>query len=209
MNQFYVYHCTYPNGRKYVGSKTVAPEQSPDYYGSHPELKQDLKSMNKEHIVKEILFETDDIVELEDLEFTAIKQHNAVEDNIYYNSSLNTKTHYGIKRSEETKRRIGIASAKRKHSDETRKQISMTLTGSKRSTESVLKIAIALLESGLETTKGYQKQGDRYYSRIKVNGKLKMLGSFGTLEEAKACSLKARKKHLAELKAELKELQGE
>ena len=44
MNQFYVYHCTYPNGRKYVGSKTVAPEQSPDYCGSNKSMLSEQKS---------------------------------------------------------------------------------------------------------------------------------------------------------------------
>jgi len=234
MNQFHVYHCTYPNGMKYVGSRTKQPSESLYYFGSHTQLKQDLKSMDKDLIVKEVLYETDDILELEDLELTAIKQHNAVEDDTYYNSSLNTKiAHYGKKRSEETKKKIGIASAKRKHSDETKKLLSKINTGKPKyfTEEAKTKIAnnlkvyrannpkaypsiylkktITKLENGLMKCQGYYKDGNRYYAQATIDNKNKTLGSFGTPEEARAVTIEFKKKRIAELKAELKELQGE
>ena len=217
MNQFYVYHCAYPNGRKYIGSKTVAPEQSPDYFGSNPVLKEDLKSMNKEHIVKEILFETDDILELEDLELTAIKQHNAVEDDSYYNESHRTQiAFYGKTHSEEAKLKnkeshMGEKNPMygKKMSKESRQKMTEVKTGVIQTRETVLRKAITRLENGLTKPVAPKKNGNQYEVQITINKKNTYFGSYPTHAQAEAVSLEVRKKRIAELKAELQMLQGE
>jgi hypothetical protein len=114
----YVYKTTnLLTGRRYIGSCTRPINKSKWYYGSNGQLKKDIKEFGKENFVKEILWQTEDFDELQEMELKIIKQVNACNDDAWYNKY----EHYGICRygqpgtrlgavtPEETKKKLGEA----------------------------------------------------------------------------------------------------
>lgn len=203
----YVYYCQFPNGKKYIGATTKNPGQSRNYFGSHPQLKKDKMEVMSSQIQKEILFETDNVEELKDLELLAIRQHNAVADSRYYNESEHSVfPMYGKVNSAEHRKRISDSNMGRIHSEQTKRKIGEARKGIPRDRLSILKRQITTIENGLYSIKGYTLDNGRYQARAKINGVQKHLGCYDTAEEAHAVSLKARKQHLSNLKTELEAL---
>mgnify|MGYP002343981808 CR=1 FL=1 len=138
---------------EYIGASTRTPELSTNYFGSHPKLKQDIKTMDKSIIKKVIVCETDDIEYLAKCELTVIKKMKAVEDPKFYNSSAKSgfpmygkktseeakeklrsytgekNSRYGAVISDDQKAKVSKANTGKKHTEETKERLRVTSTG--------------------------------------------------------------------------------
>jgi len=191
----YVFKIFIPStGMSYIGAKTTSPDQSRTYLGSHPQLKEDLKQVSRSTVKKKILYETNDIKELAELELKAIQDHNAVEKPNYYNSTYHT-----------TISTLGVSSGMKgkKHTAKSKKLMREN-SYYRSSPTAVLTRTISRVENGLKTTKGYRKVFYKYQSVARINKQDYYFGSYKTAEEAQKVSVKARKLYLTSLKAELK-----
>ena len=133
------------NGKKYIGQKMFDNYGSgrwKTYLGSGSHFKRALSKYGKENFNREIIAITYSVEESNKLELEFIKNHNAVENKSYYNSSHGGNlimknihhsretrarmkvSHTGTKESEETRRKIGLAHKGKILSEETRNRIS-------------------------------------------------------------------------------------
>jgi len=128
---------------EYIGASTKTPELSTNYFGSHPKLKQDIKTMDKSIIKKVIICETDDIEYLAKCEKTVIKKMKAVEDPKFYNANAKSGfPNYGKTFTEEHRKKLSENHAcwsgennpnyGKKLSDETKAKISKAHKGKKK-----------------------------------------------------------------------------
>ena len=199
----YVYKCSYPNGMSYIGATTRSPSKSLFYYGSHPKLKQDLKSMDRSLIVKTIIAETEHVSVLEDIELKAIVDHNAVRDSSYYNTSYNTEmVKFGTTQSEQTKQLISEGNTGHKHDDRARQRMSNNNIF-KRDPLAVLKMSIEATKRNLTKSKGVKKAGNKFQPVFCLYGEQKYLPVVDTEAEAHEISVRIRKQYLACLNADL------
>ena len=82
----YVYKTTnLLTGRRYIGSCTKPINKSKNYFGGNGQLKKDIKEFGRQNFVKEILWQTDDFDELQEMEVRIIKEVNACKDKAWYN----------------------------------------------------------------------------------------------------------------------------
>ena len=82
----YVYKTTnLLTGRRYIGSCTRPINKTKSYFGSNGKLKKDIKEFGKKNFVKEILWQTEDFDELQEMEVRIIKEVNACKDDAWYN----------------------------------------------------------------------------------------------------------------------------
>ena len=82
----YVYKTTnLLTGRRYIGSCTRPINKSKNYFGGNGQLKKDIKEFGKKNFVKEILWQTEDFDELQEMEVRIIKEVNACKDDAWYN----------------------------------------------------------------------------------------------------------------------------
>jgi len=104
----YVYKTTnLLTGRRYIGSCTRPINKSKNYFGGNGQLKKDIKEFGKQNFVKEILWQTDDFDELQEIEVRIIKQVNATKDRAWYNVHERYGiTNYGTKFSDEHKQKM-------------------------------------------------------------------------------------------------------
>ena len=105
----YVYKTTnLLTGRRYIGSCTRPINKSKNYFGGNGQLQKDIKEFGKQNFVKEILWQTDDFDELQEMEVRVIKEVNACKDKAWYNVHERYGiTNYGKKFSD--KHRANIA----------------------------------------------------------------------------------------------------
>jgi group I intron endonuclease len=104
----YVYKTTnLLTGRRYIGSCTRPINKTKNYFGGNGQLKKDIKEFGKQNFVKEILWQTEDFDELQEMEVKIIKQVNACKDDAWYNVHERYGiTNYGKKFSNEHKQKI-------------------------------------------------------------------------------------------------------
>ena len=104
----YVYKTTnLLTGRRYIGSCTRPINKSKNYFGGNGQLKKDIKEFGKENFVKEILWQTEDFDELQEMEVKIIKKVNATKDDAWYNVHERYGiTNYGKKFSNEHKQKL-------------------------------------------------------------------------------------------------------
>ena len=104
----YVYKTTnLLTGRRYIGSCTRPINKSKNYFGGNGQLKKDIKEFGKKNFVKEILWQTEDFDELQEMEVRIIKEVNATKDKAWYNVHERYGiTNYGKKFSAEHKQKI-------------------------------------------------------------------------------------------------------
>ena len=82
----YVYKTTnLLTGRRYIGSCTRPINKSKNYFGGNGQLKKDIKEFGRKNFVKEILWQTEDFDELQEMEVRIIKEVNACKDDAWYN----------------------------------------------------------------------------------------------------------------------------
>ena len=82
----YVYKTTnLLTGKRYIGSSTKPINETKNYFGSNGQLKKDIKEFGKKNFVKEILWQTEDFDELQEMEVRIIKEVNACKDDAWYN----------------------------------------------------------------------------------------------------------------------------
>ena len=142
------------NGTKYIGQHRCSAKNQDTYIGSGRNIKKAIKEFGKNNFSKEILCWATDQRELDQLEIDAINSVDAVNSNNYYNiapggftheQSLLTrekisKTLTGIKRSDETKRKMSECKKRENLSEETRQKLKEKATGRKMSPESIEKM---------------------------------------------------------------------
>ena len=104
----YVYKTTnLLTGRRYIGSCTRPINKTKRYLGSNGQLKKDIKELGRQNFVKEILWQTDDFDELQEMEVRIIKQVNACKDKAWYNVHERYGiTNYGKQFSNEHKQKL-------------------------------------------------------------------------------------------------------
>jgi len=104
----YVYKTTnLLTGRRYIGSCTRPINKSKNYFGGNGQLKKDIKEFGKKNFVKEILWQTEDFDELQEMEVRIIKEVNATKDDAWYNKHERYGiTNYGKKFSNEHKQKM-------------------------------------------------------------------------------------------------------
>ena len=104
----YVYKTTnLLTGRRYIGSCTRPINKSKHYFGGNGQLKKDIKEFGKQNFVKEILWQTEDFDELQEMEVRIIKEVNATKDDAWYNVHERYGiTNYGKKFSNEHKQKL-------------------------------------------------------------------------------------------------------
>ena len=104
----YVYKTTnLLTGRRYIGSCTRPINKSKNYFGGNGQLKKDIKEFGKQNFVKEILWQTEDFDELQEMEVRIIKEVNATKDDAWYNVHERYGiTNYGKKFSNEHKQKL-------------------------------------------------------------------------------------------------------
>ena len=104
----YVYKTTnLLTGRRYIGSCTKPINKSKNYFGGNGQLIKDIKEFGKQNFVKEILWQTEDFDELQEMEVRIIKQVNATKDKAWYNVHERYGiTNYGTKFSDEHKQKL-------------------------------------------------------------------------------------------------------
>jgi group I intron endonuclease len=104
----YVYKTTnLLTGRRYIGSCTRPINKTKNYFGGNGQLKKDIKEFGRKNFVKEILWQTEDFDELQEMEVRIIKQVNATKDKAWYNVHERYGiTNYGTKFSDEHKQKI-------------------------------------------------------------------------------------------------------
>jgi group I intron endonuclease len=111
----YVYKTTnLLTGRRYIGSCTRPINKSKHYFGGNGQLKKDIKEFGKQNFVKEILWQTEDFDELQEMEVKIIKQVNACKDDAWYN----------------VHERYGLCNYGKKFSDEHREKLSKSASES-------------------------------------------------------------------------------
>ena len=111
----YVYKTTnLLTGRRYIGSCTRPINKSKHYFGGNGQLKKDIKEFGKQNFVKEILWQTEDFDELQEMEVRIIKEVNATKDDAWYN----------------VHERYGITNYGKKFSDEHREKLSKSQSDS-------------------------------------------------------------------------------
>ena len=111
----YVYKTTnLLTGRRYIGSCTRPINKSKNYFGGNGQLKKDIKEFGRKNFVKEILWQTEDFDELQEMEVKIIKQVNACKDDAWYN----------------VHERYGLCNYGKKFSDEHREKLSKSQLGS-------------------------------------------------------------------------------
>ena len=111
----YVYKTTnLLTGRRYIGSCTRPINKTKNYFGGNGQLKKDIKEFGKQNFVKEILWQTEDFDELQEMEVKIIKQVNACKDDAWYN----------------VHERYGLCNYGKKFSDEHREKLSKSQLGS-------------------------------------------------------------------------------
>lgn len=130
----YVYKTTnLITGKRYIGSSTKPINETKDYFGSNGKLKKDIKEFGKENFVKEILWQTEDFDELQEMEVRIMKEVNAAKDDAWYNVQEKYGIcSYGTKFSDEHKERIGLSASKTQKAAMTkdaRKKLSKKLKG--------------------------------------------------------------------------------
>ena len=118
----YVYKTTnLLTGRRYIGSCTRPINKSKNYFGGNGQLKKDIKEFGKQNFVKEILWQTEDFDELQEMEVRIIKEVNATKDDAWYNVHERYGiTNYGKKFSNEHKEKLGKSISKSWHYNEDR-----------------------------------------------------------------------------------------
>ena len=104
----YVYKTTnLLTGRRYIGSCTRPINKTKSYFGSNGKLKKDIKEFGKKNFVKEILWQTEDFDELQEMEVRIIKEVNATKNDAWYNVHERYGiTNYGKKFSKEHKQKL-------------------------------------------------------------------------------------------------------
>ena len=132
----YVYKTTnLLTGRRYIGSCTRPINKTKNYFGSNGQLKKDIKEFGKKNFVKEILWQTEDFDELQEMEVRIIKEVNACKDDAWYNKQEKYGIcSYGTTFSDEHKRKIGLAASKTQKAAMTKqakKRLSNKLKGRK------------------------------------------------------------------------------
>ena len=130
----YVYKTTnLLTGRRYIGSCTRPINKSKNYFGGNGQLKKDIKEFGKKNFVKEILWQTEDFDELQEMEVRIIKEVNACKDDAWYNKQEKYGIcSYGTTFSDEHKKKIGLSSSKTQKAamtKEARKNLSDKLKG--------------------------------------------------------------------------------
>lgn len=153
------------NGRKYIG-KHVCTDLNDGYYGSNPELREDIKTFGYENFDRIILDYAETDEELAAKESYYLRLYQVVESPNFYNQSysssggntfknwskerysefieLQRKVQTGKSRSQKTKNRISknnVGFKGKSHSEESRKRISESLKGNKFSDETRKKLA--------------------------------------------------------------------
>ena len=104
----YVYKTTnLLTGRRYIGSCTRPINKTKNYFGGNGQLQKDIKEFGRKNFVKEILWQTEDFDELQEMEVRIIKQVNACKDDAWYNvHERYGLCNYGKKFSDEHKQKI-------------------------------------------------------------------------------------------------------
>ena len=104
----YVYKTTnLLTGRRYIGSCTRPINKSKNYFGGNGQLIKDIKEFGKKNFVKEILWQTEDFDELQEMEVRIIKEVNACKDDAWYNvHERYGLCNYGKKFSDEHKQKL-------------------------------------------------------------------------------------------------------
>lgn len=104
----YVYKTTnLLTGRRYIGSCTRPINKSKNYFGGNGQLKKDIKELGRQNFVKEILWQTEDFDELQEMEVRIIKIVNATKDKAWYNVHARYGiTNYGKQFSDEHKQKL-------------------------------------------------------------------------------------------------------
>ena len=121
----YVYHTVFSNLMEYIGASTKEPNESQNYYGSHPQLEEDVIHNGVKLVSKTIICETQDVDYLSKCELTVIKKMKAVEDPMFYNDkACSNFPFYGKKHSDETRKKISEAKLNKPLSDKARKKVS-------------------------------------------------------------------------------------
>jgi group I intron endonuclease len=89
-----------------------------------------------------------------------------------YNTMREVKSHIGLKRSEETKRKMSLAQVGKKHTDETKEKIRKITTGVKQSNETIEKRILSLQSSNAWRTgvKSIKRSEKIKLSRLKNGG---------------------------------------
>ena len=163
----YVYHTVFNNNKEYIGASTKEPNETQNYYGSHPKLKEDVRHNDVKLVKKVIIAETQDVDYLSKCELTVLKKMKVVEDPSFYNESANSSfAFFGKNHTEESKQKISDSTNNigennpmfgKAHSEETKQKISDNHAdfsgdnhpswGMKRSDESKSKMSKAMKDS--------------------------------------------------------------
>ena len=139
---------------KYIGQHRYNPNKPDKYIGSGRNFTKAVKEFGKDNFSKEIIGWAYTQEELDQLEIKAIDSAGAVSSNEYYNIAPGgfvheqspetrykiSKTLTGIKRSDETKKKMSECKKRENLSEETRRKLSETSKGRKHSEESIEKM---------------------------------------------------------------------
>jgi group I intron endonuclease len=175
--QFIIYLTTnLITGKKYIG---LHSKNNPNYFGSGTLLLKAIKKYGKNNFKKEILAESDDIIEANKLERYFIDIYDAVNSNDFYNLSyggenIAGRTHsletcYKIsnglkntyKNNDELRYRVGTANRGKKSSDIKKYKISKSNTGKYRTDECKRNLSEIAKER-------YNNDGMKYPSLINI-----------------------------------------